>query len=260
MHEASRLPADTVAQRLVSVDVLRGIAALAVVGIHVPHYAHGGWRLNPFFWPAFLLDYGYLGVPLFVVISGFCIHRRAAFATARTGIAKFSWIQFWKRRFWRLYPPYLAAIVFSLACALLLHDKFHVLTSSIGWDLITHSLLIHNLTDEYSTSLGNGAFWSLGMEEQLYALYFVLFLLMVRCSRWRALWFVVATAIAWRIAVAVLSTNLLALSESKTPVGLGSHCILASPTASPIIFSKSIRLLPSSPSSVHQSLTILPYL
>ena len=186
--------------RLDSIDVLRGLAALAVVAIHIPHYAHGGWREHPFFFLAFLFNYGYLGVPLFVVISGFCIHRRAALKTAKFGTSKIDWIGFWKRRFWRLYPPYLAAIVFSLSCAYFLHDRFEMSWPDLAWNLSVHLLLVQNLTKEYATSLGNGAFWTLGMEEQLYMLYFLLFLVMVRCSRRTALAFVVVITVAWQVA------------------------------------------------------------
>src|SRR5262245_22612175 len=100
--------------RLQSIDIWRGLAALAVVAIHMRHDAPGGFREHPFFAFWFLSEYGYLGVSLFVVISGFCIHRTSALAKAISGSQKLNWVQFWKRRFWRLYPTYIAAIVFTL--------------------------------------------------------------------------------------------------------------------------------------------------
>ncbi|HET8529599.1 MAG TPA: acyltransferase family protein, partial [Methylomirabilota bacterium] len=59
------------------VDQLRGLAALAVVLCHLAVSAYreapnlGG---DPWPWLALILGFGYLGVPLFFVISGFCIH------------------------------------------------------------------------------------------------------------------------------------------------------------------------------------------
>src|SRR5262249_55535643 len=103
-------------QRLLGVDVLRALAALALVFYHVPHEALGGWR-NPLFVPVMILDLGYLGVTLFLVLSGFCIHLSPARRMARGDPHPTQWGAFWKRRFYRLYPPYLAAIVFSLALA-----------------------------------------------------------------------------------------------------------------------------------------------
>lgn len=181
--------------RLKSIDVLRGIAVLAVVAIHIPHHPQGGWREHPFFFLAFLFDYGWLGVPLFVVISGFCIHLRAA--RQQLDARSFSWRSFWVRRFYRLYPPYVAAIAFSLFMTSLLHDRYDVRTAW-PYDLLTHLLLIHNVTG-YAGGLGNGAFWSLAMEEQLYMLYALLLLICTVWS-WRAAILVVgATASLWGV-------------------------------------------------------------
>jgi peptidoglycan/LPS O-acetylase OafA/YrhL len=185
--------------RLRSVDMLRGVAILLVLAIHIPHGAPGGWRENPWLLPSFLADFGYLGVPLFIVISGFCIHRNAAVARAGGAGYSFDWVAFWKRRFIRLYPPYLAAIALSLAAAFWWHHHFPDPGRFLGWDLGTHLLLVHNLTAEFATSLGNGAFWSLGTEEQLYALYFVLIVLMARSASSWWLAGVAAITVAWRL-------------------------------------------------------------
>src|SRR5262245_56509460 len=99
--------------RLVSVDMLRALAALAVVISHVPlgvdeTTAHGKLL-------AAGLRMGRLGVPLFLVLSGFCIHLAAARGLTRPEGPRADWVGFWKRRWWRLYPAYLAAILVSLA-------------------------------------------------------------------------------------------------------------------------------------------------
>ena len=193
-----RSSAALVAERLIGIDILRGLAVLVVVMNHTPHYAMGGFRENPWFFPALLMDYGYLGVPLFVLISGFCIHRRASINQLKRGVWSLDWIAFWKRRFWRLYPPYLAAIVLSVFCAVLLHDKSPGIAASIGPDTATHLLMVHNLTADFSGGLGNAALWSLGMEEQLYLLYFLLFWMISRRSHAVAIVIAASTTIAWR--------------------------------------------------------------
>lgn len=185
--------------RLRSVDMLRGVAILLVLAIHIPHGAPGGWRENPWFLPSFLAEFGYLGVPLFIVISGFCIHRNSAIACASGAGYRFDWLAFWKRRFIRLYPPYLAAIALALAAAFWWHDRFPQPERFLGWDLGMHLMLLHDLTAEFSTSLGNGAFWSLGTEEQLYALYFLLVAMMARFTSNAWLWLLAAITIAWRV-------------------------------------------------------------
>src|ERR1043165_2562465 len=92
--------------RLVSIDLLRGGAALAVVFHHAIN-----WDLveaKPLWFRAVhaIFDQGYLGVPLFFVISGFCIHLRWAKGYAREGQSRLNFADFWKRRIKRLYPPY----------------------------------------------------------------------------------------------------------------------------------------------------------
>ena len=188
---------------------------MAVVLNHTPHYAHGGFRENPWFFPALLMDLGYLGVPLFVLISGFCIHRRAAIARMTTGTASLNWIQFWKKRFWRLYPPYMAAIALSVTCAFVLHDRSPEVFRSLGPDLLTHLFLVHNLTANYATGLANGAFWSLGMEEQLYLLYIPLILLLRRHAVFAAA-IAIATTVFWRL---LITSPLMTTLDS--PGGLG---------------------------------------
>ena len=56
-------------------------------------------------------------MPLFFVISGFCIHLpyARALAAADPETTAPDWKRFFARRFWRLYPPYLAALVVALA-------------------------------------------------------------------------------------------------------------------------------------------------
>lgn len=190
------------AARLESVDLLRGLAALAVMALHIPHEAPGGWREHPFFFLAYFAEFGYLGVPLFVLISGFCIHRRAALQQHRTGTMSIEWRSFWFRRFFRLYPPYLAAIAFSLACAAWGHSRYPHLWDLIRYDVATHVVMVHNLTERFCGGLGNGAFWSLGMEEQLYGLYALLALMMVRWGRGTAIAVAAVATILWRVAVA----------------------------------------------------------
>ncbi len=161
--------------RLRSVDVLRALAALAVVFHHVPFSAAD--VAEPF---RTLLSLptrlGQLGVPLFLVLSGFCIHLGVARGLTRGNGARADWAGFWRRRFWRLYPPYVAAIAFSLcvyaAAGAGAYPSFERI-ASLPADLVAHLLMVHNLFANYCFGLGNGPFWTLGLEEQLYALYAV---------------------------------------------------------------------------------------
>jgi peptidoglycan/LPS O-acetylase OafA/YrhL len=186
--------------RLQSVDVLRALAALWVVFHHLPHSSRG---LPPLVGRVLLLpaDFGYLGVLLFLVLSGFCIHLGVARRMARGEEARADWFRFWKRRFWRLYPPYLAAIAFSLGMYYAVGPSAYPpegRITSLPVDLATHLLLAQNLFRDYHQGLGNGVFWTLGLEEQLYLLFTVYLCLRRHCPvRW-VLPLVFAVSVGWR--------------------------------------------------------------
>jgi peptidoglycan/LPS O-acetylase OafA/YrhL len=195
-------------RRLQSVDALRGLAALAVVAAHIPHFV-----LRPGHWNGLLFlpaHYGIKGVILFLVISGFCIHLGTARRAVRAGGLSCNWAAFWRRRFFRLYPPYLAAIGLSLLVMVSLSWRGPTIRTytdgkvSFVGDLLTHLLMIHNLFDDYFLGLGNGAFWTLGLEEQLYALYAVYLLLRSRlAARWT--WaFAAAITLLWFLGTGVV--------------------------------------------------------
>lgn len=173
---------------------------MGVVAVHAIHNAHNislghdtivGRAL------AVVLSLGFIGVYLFFVISGFCIHLRwAGLGGARGGP---SFVEFWKRRIFRLYPPYLLALVIYVA----LDSGHRHFDSWFAFDVGLHLIMAHNLTGPTTYSL-NQVFWTLALEEQLYLLYFVLLALRRRwgwsatvtiCFFARAGWFLLALVV-----------------------------------------------------------------
>jgi peptidoglycan/LPS O-acetylase OafA/YrhL len=167
--------------RLQSIDALRGIAALGVVFYHAISLTSGATPHNLFHWPVRLLQYvssfGYIGVFLFFVISGFCIHLQWARSRANQQPPEIKFASFWRRRFRRLYPPYLIAFgLFMLMAAL--STGINV-THFFVYDVVMHLLMLHNLDPHTCYSI-NGVFWTLAIEEQLYLAYFLLLFLRTR--------------------------------------------------------------------------------
>lgn len=175
------------AARLRSIDALRGAAALAVVLYHVAGQMPDGGAGGLF---ARVLDaafrraagFGYAGVFLFFVISGFCIHLSQARARAAGLAARVEFRPFWRRRVRRLYPPYLAALLLSLAVAAATVGL--PLTRHFTWDVASHLLMVHNFDPRTCYSISS-VFWTLAVEEQLYLAYFLLLSLRGRRG-WRA--------------------------------------------------------------------------
>jgi len=167
--------------RLRSVDGLRGIAALGVVLYHAIDKSDKVLPANFLRYPMkfiqFLSSFGYIGVFLFFVISGFCIHLQWCRSRSINEQGSVAFGKFWKRRIRRLYPPYLIALVLFVSLTAL-SIGFSVSRFSI-YDLAMHLLMLHNLDPRTCYSI-NGVFWTLAIEEQLYLAYFLLLFLRKR--------------------------------------------------------------------------------
>jgi peptidoglycan/LPS O-acetylase OafA/YrhL len=192
--------------RLQSIDALRGIAALGVVLYHAVLQTNNAVPNNLFRWPVKLLQFvssfGYIGVFLFFVISGFCIHLQWAKSRANGQPQSIAFGSFWRRRIRRLYPPYLIAFALFMLMAAL-STGINV-THFFVYDVVMHLLMLHNLDPNTCYSI-NGVFWTLAIEEQLYLAYFLLLFLRTRwgwgptlviCALARIAWFYFSHA-AW---------------------------------------------------------------
>ena len=146
-----------------SAHALRGIAALAVAWFH---FTSG----QPVFLPEGSLlrlsgSYGYLGVAVFFVISGFVIPYSLENMKYRLpGNAK----EFAVRRFWRIYPPYLVAFILTVALTAV---SSHIPGSHAKLPDFGAATIIGNLTYTAPWIGGEWAspiFWSLAIEIQFY--------------------------------------------------------------------------------------------
>ncbi|HEU4509868.1 MAG TPA: acyltransferase [Pyrinomonadaceae bacterium] len=168
-------------RRLRGIDALRGVAALGVVLYHAVEQGKHVVPNNLAEYPVRLLQFGssfgYIGVFLFFVISGFCIHLQWAKSKAAGTEPDIRFGPFWKRRIRRLYPPYVIALLLYLlltAWTIGLNP-----THFLFYDIGMHLLMLHNLDPNTCYTI-NGVFWTLAIEEQLYLAYFLLLFLRIR--------------------------------------------------------------------------------
>ncbi len=201
--------------------MLRGIAVLAVIITHLPHSSSLGTHADASgansalpAWITQWTHYGQYGVHLFLVLSGFCIHLR----WVRVGAldAKIDFLPFWKRRLHRLYPPYFVALLGTLAALFVFHGVLHgtyrqglaaalgyTSTTKLAIDLALLVLLMQNV-NRAADRIGNGPFWSLALEEQLYMLYFPMLAIRRRFGWLATFSLALASSVAWRVAVTIL--------------------------------------------------------
>jgi peptidoglycan/LPS O-acetylase OafA/YrhL len=170
------------------IDAMRGMAALLVayfhcrqvawVGLHHFHQAMG-FSLEPSVLLGYLtapIAWGSAGVSLFFVISGYCIHRSPAARLAADPSYRLDAPIFWARRFARIYPVLVAALLLTLlfdSISLSLPPVNHKILS-IGPKAFLISLfsLQGLLAHPYGS---NGALWTLAIEVQFYVVYPLLF-------------------------------------------------------------------------------------
>lgn len=153
-------------KRYFNLDCARALAILLVTLFHV-------WRFqnqpqSPF---SPIMAYGFVGVDLFFVISGYTMmltYRKGASSGLKSAT------DFWKARASRIYPTYVVAVIFWAVMV-----RLGVAVKSAGaYDIVMHLLMLHTFDNATFFSI-SGVFWSLAVEAHFY----ILFPLLVRAAQ-----------------------------------------------------------------------------
>lgn len=161
--------------RVSGIDGLRGVAAMGVVCFHLS--ANSAASLQDLLpgWLILIFRHGYLGVPVFFVISGFVI----ALSVGDHWVNGRFFVNFMLRRFIRLNPVYWASILFSFVLLtfqntiLKTHDPF-----PSGWGLAAHMFYLQDLFAV--KPIISVVYWTLCIEVQLYVFYLLVCLISQR--------------------------------------------------------------------------------
>jgi exopolysaccharide production protein ExoZ len=143
--------------KLTNIQILRGLAAVWVVVYHTLGLTlapHGGNRILT--WAG---EYGYFGVDIFFVVSGFVIYYSVY-------SKKISALAFFRRRAERIVPPYLLLTAVLFLATLILPSLFHSLKAS--FDHFLRSIFYLSFTGYQFPVLYIG--WTLEYEMFFYVL------------------------------------------------------------------------------------------
>lgn len=163
-------------------DALRGIGALVVVAMHGRELFWVGMR--PFldthprdFSLNALVSYalsplisGAIGVSILFVLSGYVIHRPQIASLQGDGVA-FAPSAFFQRRFLRIYPTLLLALLVTFVCDAI--SASYLAHPALGrTDAVTLGVNVASLQGIFAPPFGSNApLWSLAIEVQFYAFY-----------------------------------------------------------------------------------------
>ena len=111
---------------------------------------------------------------LFFLISGFCIHYPNTLPNSKR-----SWLIYFKRRFWRIYPTYLIAILLTSVISYFCHIQW----GDVDWSF---ERVCRVVTVSQNYPPGNGQFltnpslWTIPLEIEFYILYPIAFLCILK--------------------------------------------------------------------------------
>ncbi len=208
--------------RYFELDSLRGLAALTVVLVHIQMFweydaQHTSTILK--FLLTLVSPLGYDAVLLFFVLSGFVLSLPAVEGKPQ------SYLTFVTRRVFRLYVPYLAALVISVAGKFWLHGPlFHsqlpdcCWLKPVDWHLVGQHVMFLGV---YDVSAFDLPIWSLVHEMRISLLFPFLCAIVLRLrNRW-------AFALALFLTASSFGVYKLTGVESKATIGSGTTTSIA---------------------------------
>ena len=207
-----KLPELNSSAHLQNIDMLRAIAIIAVFLFHAINCLFHSYAVKTYT-AAHTLDlagtknyilnfnpiaFGWSGVQLFLLISGFLIHlgylrNKEAFSVST----------FYSKRFWRIYPPYFIVLLFF--CIFKRGLVYYFFTKEGLVDFFSHAFLVHNFSDTTILTI-DGPFWSLALEMQLYLIYPLLLYLRNKTGMNKTFMWIVALSLVLQV-VGIITNN-----------------------------------------------------
>ena len=172
--------------RIQIIDFLRGLSCIGVLLYHIRVDLWIGWwriRSYPEEYSSFAKAMAWLSIPspflghavlLFFLISGFCIHYPNTLSNNKP-----NWKIYLYRRFWRIYPTYLVALILT-AC---ISYFCYFMWGDTTWNfdrIFRVATLSQNYPPGNGQFLTNPSLWTIPLEVEFYFLYPLAFFLIAK--------------------------------------------------------------------------------
>ena len=142
--------------RFAFIDNLRAVAIILVVIFHYTYHYESTYLLRSDNWSLEIAKFGWSGVDLFFIVSGYCI--------AMTITKSKNFFEFIIRRFARLYPGYLACGILTL----IFYSCFDLPGREVTWFVGFMNLIFANFIPGLNFQYIDGIYWALIVEIKFY--------------------------------------------------------------------------------------------
>ena len=182
-------------ERLENVDLLRGVAIIFVVFFHYTYHYSVEYLLRTDDWSLSIARYGWSGVDIFFIISGYCI--------ALTIVKTSNFVEFSVRRFARIYPAYF----FCGITTLVFYSFFDLPGREVDWYTGFMNLIFANFIPGLKFPYIDGIYWALMIELKFYIFFGILYFIFNNLNK---------AIIAWFFFAVILNLLLLIDNEKVT--------------------------------------------
>lgn len=185
------------------IDILRGIAALMVVLSHISGILSTMGPIQPVF--EIFLEYGFLGVDIFFVISGFIITHSLAVSNYKLELFP----KFLLKRIIRIEPSYLLSVAFVLMLQYVV--TLSPLYQGIPFNIDFRQVLFHlaYLPTHFGYNWLNPVYWSLEAEFHFYILVGLFYPIIFRNKNTLVSFFLIASCFTYFVDFSVFQHSVL---------------------------------------------------
>jgi peptidoglycan/LPS O-acetylase OafA/YrhL len=169
---------NTKKNRYAFIDNLRAVAIILVVLFHYTYHYESEYLLRSDNWSLEIAKFGWSGVDLFFIISGYCI--------AMTITKTHNFFEFIVRRGARLYPGYLVCGILTLT----FYSVFELPGREVGWFVGFMNLIFANFIPKLNFQYIDGIYWALIVEMKFYLFFGIIFFLIKDLSKSIYFWFI----------------------------------------------------------------------